>query len=66
METTTAEPMRCEKCNSATTVLINGWCCNCNPFRRCHKCGVGTMRNSPTPNWMNRLVCDRCKAKRSH
>jgi hypothetical protein len=31
----------------------------------CGKCKEGTMVGSPTPNWMNRAICDRCGRKAS-
>ena len=57
--------MTCEKCQADDcTALINGWCWRCNPFRRCLDCAAegknGTFVNKPTPNWMNRQVCDTC------
>lgn len=29
----------------------------------CGKCRRGTLESDPTPNWMNRWVCDRCGHK---
>ena len=34
-------------------------------FNACGKCKDGTMRGDPTPNWMNRTVCDKCGHKAS-
>ena len=52
--------MKCSKCDKEAAVLVNGRCCDCNPFRACRACGTGTLVSRPTPNWMNRWVCDNC------
>jgi ribosomal protein S27AE len=31
--------------------------------RVCGRCKEGTLVSRPTPNWMNRWVCDHCGAK---
>jgi rRNA maturation endonuclease Nob1 len=31
----------------------------------CGKCKEGAMKGSPTPNWMNRTICDKCGHKAS-
>jgi hypothetical protein len=55
----------CAKCGNDSGVLVNGRCCNCKPFSVCPKCKTGTLVGSPTPNWMNRTVCDNCGHKKS-
>jgi hypothetical protein len=58
--------MTCERCGAIDqTVLVDGWCTKCPCFRRCCKCRTGVYVSKPTPNWMNRFVCDRCKHQRS-
>lgn len=58
--------MTCNRCGNECTVLINGRGTCCNPFRACRKCVPGTYESKPTPNWMNRLKCDKCGHQRSH
>lgn len=31
--------------------------------RVCGGCKTGTLQSKPTPNWMNRYVCDHCGKK---
>lgn len=57
----TERAMKCDRCGKEVGVLINGWCVNCKPFRRCPKCGEGELKSAPKPSWMNRWRCDVCK-----
>ena len=39
-------------------------CMKCNPFRRCgYQDCLGLIQSRPTPNCMNRFVCDKCGRK---
>lgn len=56
--------MKCAKCGKADcAVLINGRCVDCKPFRACPRCTTGTLVSRPSPNWMNRFICDECGKK---
>ena len=55
--------LKCRKCGRDSAVLVNGRCPHCKPFRACRRCGDGTYVSKPTPNWMNRFVCDTCGHK---
>lgn len=51
----------CKKCGKESTLLVNQRCPKCNPFRACTTQGcLGDFQSIPTPNWMNRFVCDTC------
>jgi hypothetical protein len=52
---------RCQKCGTQSHALINGRCAACKPFRACRVQGcLGDLEINPTPDWMNRWVCNKC------
>lgn len=59
----------CYRCGGDPTAIgsvANGKyvCSRCiNPLRRCSKCDAGEYVSKPTPNWMNRWVCNNCNHK---
>lgn len=55
--------MKCDKCRQEANALINGRCHRCGGLRVCKTCGIGEYESRPTPNWMNRWVCNHCGKK---
>lgn len=63
MEDVRNRTLTCDLCEKPATILIDGRCCDCNPFMACKKCRKGTYKSNPLPSWMNRFVCDTCGHK---
>jgi hypothetical protein len=58
--------MQCRRCNKEVFATVNGVGVECcKGLRSCRKCSDGTYQGKPTPNWMNRMVCDKCGHQKS-
>jgi hypothetical protein len=58
--------MICQRCKKWVSAAMNGvgiTCCN--GLRACQKCPDGIYQGKPTPNWMNRMECDKCGHEKS-